>query len=168
MSDPDRRRRRAALLDWMGQANATVAFTGSVRQCLFHPSGAVEWATPSIVLNNAKEFNERLSRRLLTRAVVRRGGRLRFACVVEGGERDSDKRLHAHFLMSGFPDEVSFNTIKTAMEARWSSSRWGYHDIDVQPLISDEDRRRWAIYLVKDLGLDREERWSFNYPYRRP
>lgn len=168
VSSSNQRRRVAAILDWMDQSNATVAFTGSVRQCLEHPSGAREQVTPSAVGKSAKEFNERLSRHLLGRSAVRIGTQLRFACAVEGGGQYSDKRVHAHMMLGGFPEHVSFSTTKAAMEERWASSRWGYRNVDVQPLVSDEDRRRWAIYLVKDLGLDGEERWFFNYAYHRP
>jgi hypothetical protein len=151
----------------MGQAHATVAFTGSVRQCLHHPSGVIEWATPRLVAKNVDEFIERVSRRFLRRKSVRAHVQLRCACVVEGGREVGGQRLHAHLMVGGFPRGEILDVVQPEMIARWTATRWGYEDAKVEPLGSSEDRRRWAEYLVKEFGHGRDDRWFFNYPYQK-
>lgn len=149
------------LLNWIEQTNATIAFTGSVRQCRMDLSGAKHWATLNDLSKSITFCMERASRDLWGRGEVRKGASLDYAGAMEGGG-DSGTRLHAHLVIGGVPQGVSFNRVEDVLTHRWRTSRWGYFDVDVQRLASADDVRRWARYVLKDITPASFDRWVTN------
>lgn len=155
----------AALREWANRLDAKLAITGSARQCRDAPSGGRRWITVEDLSKSTCLCLERASRDLWGRRAVRRGVRLLYAGALEGGEDRHGTRMHAHLILGGLPPNATFPMITQAIASRWRTSRWGYDDIDIQPLASPNDVDRWVDYLLKGITPATLDRWITNVPF---
>lgn len=94
---------------------------------------------------NLRHFFNRLNNRVYGNAFRRFG---RKVAVISMLEKSISGRLHYHLAMKNpFP---SIEICQEAIEDCWSKTRWGYHEVDVQPIYSTG----WIGYITKDKRID--------------
>ncbi|RYG37582.1 MAG: hypothetical protein EON93_03425 [Burkholderiales bacterium] len=156
---------RQIVRQWVRQVDGGIAFTGTVRQCIFDHSGNRRWVTDQDLHINTARFTERASRDVFTRKVVRLGRLLRYAGSIEGSS--NEKRRHVHLTIGGYRNTQEMLQALTALPVRWRNSTWGYEDVDVKELVTFRDRELWERYLLKDISLRTFDRFIIDERYRQ-
>lgn len=163
---------RTAFNCWYNQSSPRFAFTGTSKQCL-HPVGAQhpkQWVTSTDLAKNVHFFVERVSRDLLGRSAVRKGHKVGYYGVIEGGERPvrhGGQRFHVHLHFVDVPKHVSLNQFRASAVKRWITSKWGYHDCHIDEFCSLEEGPKWTNYMLKSITNDSTDRLITNKPFQK-
>lgn len=107
--------------------------------------------TKELAQQNYRHFMNLLNKEMFGHAASRYGKKVRAFSVLEGG---GSKRLHYHSIIDCPRDEL-FQLFPAIVASTWSSTQWGYHQIQVDPG-ADEG---WLSYITKlrdkaDYSLD--------------
>ncbi len=152
------------MLEWVGAVGGSIAFTGSARQCLHYPSGAVQWISDVDLGENVRWVSKYASRAVFSRRGERSGRRLLYAGAIEGG--NDGKRLHVHLTIGGYQTVDEMTATMSAFASRWRRSRWGYENVDVRELRNVDDQQAWKQYSIKHVRMPTINRFITNVPYQ--
>lgn len=90
---------------------------------------------------NFRHFMNRLNRRVFGNASRRYGKNLRVFPILEV---NASGRLHYHIAIDR-PERLSIAAFETMIREQWAQTDFGYHEVDVQPVLDDG----WTSYLCK-------------------
>ncbi len=155
------------VLEWVGgvgKGRGCIAFTGSARQCLHHPSGAVQWISDTDLADNVRWVSKYATRAAFSRKGERSGRRLLYAGSIEGG--NDGKRLHVHLTIGGYQTVDEMHATMSAFASRWCRSRWGYNNVHVRALRNFDDQQAWKQYSIKHVRMPTMHRFITNVPYQ--
>jgi hypothetical protein len=94
---------------------------------------------------NTKHFLNRLNKKVFGNRFQRFGIRLKSFVVIEG---DSDHRLHTHMIIEK-PIHLSDERFRSLVKESIEKTKFGYNQIQIDPLITELDETKWFLYLTK-------------------
>jgi hypothetical protein len=159
------RKIKARYREWFGSLNGDVAFTGTFRQAIGSSQGYYETIDIEKARITINQFIERSSRAIFGRKAVRGGVKLRFAGSLEGdapGPSSCGTRLHTHLTLSNLPLGFDVSAVRRILLDHWTKTKWGYAQIDVQKLQSEDDHIKWLDYALKGFKPSQSERFITN------